>query len=186
MSRRAYHGRTHSKNSPMRATAQPHRQFKVIRAFSEVTPIELRQLAELERDSFTSYYRPHRFTLDDFRRYLRSTKTLGFVAHSGSRPIGYVLGTVNTYHGERVAVLDSVAVTPLAQGKGIGKQLASRFLDEARRRGCERVVLAVSELNSTALGMYERLGFRPFRRFRNYYRDGIPASYLRKELSRQR
>lgn len=56
--------------------------------------------------------------------------------------------------------LDSIAVAPGRQGKGIGKQLIAAAIEKARQEGQSSVGLLVHEHNADALRLYERLGFK--------------------------
>lgn len=64
-----------------------------------------------------------------------------------------------------------VAVSPAAQGLGLGSTLLSASQRALVRRGARRVTLSVSVANGRAAGWYGRLGFRPATRFSAYYRD---------------
>jgi ribosomal protein S18 acetylase RimI-like enzyme len=55
--------------------------------------------------------------------------------------------------------LDSIAVSPASQGKGIGRQLIYAAEDKAREEGHRRTGLLVSEENPDARRLYERLGY---------------------------
>lgn len=53
----------------------------------------------------------------------------------------------------------SIAVSEPARGKGIGKALMHAALDEFRRRGIDRVKVAVGDTNQTANAFYRRCGY---------------------------
>ncbi len=53
----------------------------------------------------------------------------------------------------------SIAVSPQARGKGVGKALMKAAMDEFHRRGIEMVKVAVWAGNETANHFYERCGF---------------------------
>ena len=55
--------------------------------------------------------------------------------------------------------LAKLAVTPAAQGRGIGRRLVEAATGFARRRGAKRVVLVSNSGLGPALRLYERLGF---------------------------
>lgn len=55
--------------------------------------------------------------------------------------------------------LDSIAVSPASQGKGIGRQLIYAAEDRARTEGHTRTGLLVSDENPDAQRLYERLGY---------------------------
>ena len=55
--------------------------------------------------------------------------------------------------------LAKLAVTPAAQGRGIGRRLVEAAIAFARRRGAKRVILVSNSSLGPALRLYERLGF---------------------------
>jgi len=56
----------------------------------------------------------------------------------------------------RDALLMSVAVTPNRQGNGIGRQLVSKFLEEAGSRGCVSVTLTTDALENDSVNRFYR------------------------------
>jgi ribosomal protein S18 acetylase RimI-like enzyme len=55
--------------------------------------------------------------------------------------------------------IESIAVEPREQGRGVGTLLMQHALGEAARRAGPRVRLAVSDRNAAAYALYRRLGF---------------------------
>lgn len=55
--------------------------------------------------------------------------------------------------------LDTVAVSPLAQGNGIGSALIKHAIDYAKTQGHAKVALLVDTNNPDAQKLYERIGF---------------------------
>lgn len=53
----------------------------------------------------------------------------------------------------------NVAVDPDHRGKGVGKELMTRLLDEARDLSARAITLEVRESNQSAIRLYERTGF---------------------------
>ncbi len=56
--------------------------------------------------------------------------------------------------------LDTIAVSPLVQGKGIGKQLLQFAIDEYVEKQNKVIGLLVDNDNPNAKRLYERMGFR--------------------------
>lgn len=72
---------------------------------------------------------------------------------------GIVKGVINRrYTGDRVELFDFY-VEPFFKGRGIGRQLLGRLIQEARQRGCTGVDLWVIGENAPARRFYERNGF---------------------------
>jgi amino-acid N-acetyltransferase len=72
------------------------------------------------------------------------------------REAGQVMGAVGMERYGESVLLRSLVVAPSRRGAGLGRALAERLLDEARRRGARRVFL----LTETAPNFFARLGFR--------------------------
>lgn len=71
-----------------------------------------------------------------------------------------VAGTHVVSRRFRLAAIGSVFTQPESRGRGYGSLLAAAVARELRAMGCESIVLNVAEANTTASGIYERLGFR--------------------------
>jgi GNAT superfamily N-acetyltransferase len=52
-----------------------------------------------------------------------------------------------------------IDLLPVLQGRGVGRQMMDRLLDELRARGVPGVHLGVDARNERAVGFYEHLGF---------------------------
>lgn len=80
--------------------------------------------------------------------------------------------------------VQTIAVSPAAQGLGLGRVLLEALVAEASRQNVDRVLLEVRADNKPALGLYEsadfrRLGLRP-----KYYQPGdIDAVIMERVLS---
>lgn len=72
-----------------------------------------------------------------------------------ARPNGFAIGRVVVDEAE----LLTVAVTPAAQGHGIGAQLLQDFERTAADRGATRAFLEVAEDNVAALALYQNAGW---------------------------
>jgi ribosomal-protein-alanine N-acetyltransferase len=80
-------------------------------------------------------------------------------------PAGFYIGQLAA--GE--ATLLNLAVSPVYQGRGIGRQLLQHFLDVARLRGAEDAWLEVRESNQVARALYQGIGFNEITLRQNYY-----------------
>ena len=77
----------------------------------------------------------------------------------------------------------TLAVTPQARGRGLGRRLLQTALDHARTQGAASMFLEVSPANAPALALYARAGFAPVGRRPRYYPGGGDALVLRRPLS---
>ncbi|GAC1371340.1 MAG: ribosomal protein S18-alanine N-acetyltransferase [Pseudarthrobacter sp.] len=104
------------------------------------------------------------------RRYL--------VAECGGDIVGYA-GLMCI---EPIADVQTIAVVPEFEGRGIGSALLTRLIEEARRRRAADVLLEVREDNPRAQQLYVRFGFEQIHVRRKYYRDGVDALIMRLQL----
>jgi len=93
------------------------------------------------------------------------------VDHQGAEPIGdaHAAGftLVRAAPGEEELLL--VGVIPDARGRGLGRSLLRRAIDDAEARGAERLFLEM-RANNPARRLYERFGFQAIGRRKDYYR----------------
>lgn len=89
---------------------------------------------------------------------------------------GFLLG--RAVAGE--AELLTIAVSPIAQGRGIGAALLEMFFDAARRRDSEQAFLEVAANNPAAIHLYVKTGFVQTGQRPAYYRmpDGAAVAAL--------
>jgi ribosomal-protein-alanine N-acetyltransferase len=98
-------------------------------------------------------------------------------------------GVVTAYAGlctyvPHEAYIQTIAVAPAMQGRGIGTALLTTLIDEATRRGVGHLDLEVRADNNSAQRLYERHGFTKIAVRRDYYQpSGTDAVVMRKELA---
>lgn len=84
-------------------------------------------------------------------------------------------GVVQAYGGLWIAAPDAdvqtIAVAPGAQGRGLGRQVLDHLLEHARQDGCRRIHLEVRADNDGAIRLYENAGFGRVRVRQRYYPD---------------
>ncbi len=83
-----------------------------------------------------------------------------FIAFLDEEPIGMTYGHLEAVD-RRVAQVGSMWVSPMARGKGIGKQLLHRTMSWAAAQGAKRMRLWVTAGNSPATKLYKSSGFVP-------------------------
>ena len=67
------------------------------------------------------------------------------------------------------ATLFNLAIEPASQGKGFGKILLNKLMEELRKKGIRTLWLEVRESNSIARRLYEKQGFNEVDIRKNYY-----------------
>ncbi|GIX31857.1 MAG: GNAT family N-acetyltransferase [Porticoccaceae bacterium] len=136
---------------------------------------DLAALVALEDRCFAT----DRLTRRSFRRWLAAEHRVFLVAES---PEGVLLGycLVVLFRGTRLARLYSLAVDPAARGRGIAEALLREAERRAREAGRIYLRLEVDVENAAAIHLYEKLGYRPFGLFRDYYEDHHDALRMQK------
>lgn len=104
------------------------------------------------------------------RQYLVAESNEGIVGYAGLMCI------------EPIADVQTIAVVPDYEGRGIGSMLLTRLLEEARRRNAADVLLEVRADNPRAQHLYLRFGFEQIHIRPRYYRDGTDALIMRLQL----
>jgi len=79
------------------------------------------------------------------------------------------------------AYVQTMAVSPRSQRRGIGEAMLVELLNEADRRGCPHVDLEVRADNDPAIRLYQRHGFTQIAVRRGYYQpSGADALVMRR------
>ena len=84
---------------------------------------------------------------------------------------GTVVGYAGLWLVPPDADVQTIAVAPPAQGRGLGRILLDHLIAEARARGCRRLHLEVRADDRRALALYRSAGFTVVRRRARYYPD---------------
>jgi len=120
-------------------------------------------VAELEADIYPQPWSPRVF-FDELalqnRRYLVATTAEGLV-----------MGYCGLLIVEDDAHITTIAVASGARGNHLGQRLMLALVDVAREAGTRHLTLEVRVSNAGALRLYERFGFDPVGRRKNYYKD---------------
>ena len=87
-------------------------------------------------------------------------------------------GTILSLEGEVL----TLAVDPMRRREGIGADLLNAAMTRAAESGVARMFLEVSVENTTAIGLYRRMGFETVGGRRRYYADGTDALVMRADL----
>jgi L-amino acid N-acyltransferase YncA len=104
-------------------------------------------------------------TLREMRRKFRDVERLGFPWLVAVSPSGMILGYayVTPWKAKaayRYTVEDSIYLSPAASGKGIGKALMERMLDDAKAAGIKEVIAVIADRGAEAsIAIHEKFGF---------------------------
>jgi len=94
-------------------------------------------------------------------------------------------GYVGLYAVPPEGDVQTIAVAPRSQGRGLGRELLAALVAEARLRGCAQLFLEVLDGNAAALSLYVSAGFERMGRRTSYYGPGLDAVVLRLRLHEQ-
>lgn len=122
-------------------------------------PSDIPYVAALEAQIHAAPWTPGNF---------RDALAAGYSAQVGERE-GRILafGVMMLAPGE--AQLLNLSVVPDARREGLGRELLSRFLQDAVRMGADQVFLEVRVGNTPAIALYEDAGFLRVARRASYY-----------------
>jgi len=95
---------------------------------------------------------------------------------------GEIVGYAGLMCIEPISDVQTLAVVPEHEGRGIGSALLTELIRESRRRHAEDMLLEVRADNPRAQQLYRRFGFEQIHVRPRYYRDGVDALIMRLEL----
>lgn len=140
------------------------------------TLADLTSLVILENASFVT----DRLSRRSFRHWLSTDHRVLLVAENQSQLAGYIL---IIYHpGTRLARIYSLAVAPHMRGQGVAQALIEAGEHTARDDGRLYLRLEVNIDNTPAIRLYEKLGYRKFGLYRDYYEDHTDALRYQKRI----
>ena len=115
---------------------------------------DVEAVADLERELFA--HDP--WTVEQFWGELAHVpETRWYAVHEDDSGVD---GYVGLFAVPPEADVQTIAVAPRSQGRGLGRELLDALVVEAERRGCTQLFLEVRVDNEPAIALYERLGFR--------------------------
>lgn len=115
----------------------------------------------------------------------------GFIAYRGSRTwvaeeggaiIGFLIA--NRQRGKEGHII-TIDVVESSRRRGVGSKLMDAAEQWAREQGMEIICLETAVDNLPAQQFYKARGYRQFRKIENYYRNGLAAWVMVKELEQQ-
>lgn len=120
---------------------------------------DITAIAELEKECFSAPWSEKTLT------EAMNNGTVFFVAKNGGKTVGYVGISCILDEG----YITNVAVTENMRKKGIGTALLNRVFSHCRDNGLSFVSLEVRESNKNAISLYEKTGFKPEGKRKNFY-----------------
>jgi len=135
-----------------------------IENLDELVPLFNQYMVFYEQESNPVKYEAY------LRERLEADEATVFLAYEDSEAVGFVLN----YHSfssvslGKIIVLNDLYVHSDHRNKGIGKSLIERTFELAEDCGAVRVDLGTAKTNTTAQGLYEKIGFVKDTEFLSY------------------
>jgi ribosomal-protein-alanine N-acetyltransferase len=140
---------------------------------------DVERLIAVERGLFG----PTAWTAEAFWAELAQPRSRWYVIAEGAA--GELLGYAGLMVSGSQADVQTVAVAPAGQRRGLGARLVRELLGEAGRRHAASVLLEVRADNATAIRLYRRYGFEQISIRRRYYQpEDVDALIMRLVLGR--
>jgi ribosomal protein S18 acetylase RimI-like enzyme len=117
-----------------------------------------------QRDPFTNLNWPNEQGNEHFTERVTDDHSRCLLVETTDQVIGYLAGYLNEkteLRPVRVAKLESMYVEKDYRSRGVGKSVATDFLEWASTRGATRASVSVFAANDRAIEFYQRLGFEP-------------------------
>ena len=86
--------------------------------------------------------------------------------NEGGNTLGYISGGITPPEAE----IFRVATLPENRRCGVGREMLSAFISEAKALGCDRFFIEVRESNIPARALYRSFGFAETGKRKNYYK----------------
>lgn len=145
---------------------------------SEIEPAEV-IVRRAERADLLAVYRIEKAVFEQpwpysaFEGFLEEPNFL--VASVEESVVGYVVADVTLNVGRDLGHIKDLAVSPEAQGNGIGRTLLQRAVLGLTVAGASRIKLEVRRSNERAISLYRAAGFEATQLLPRYYDDGESA-----------
>lgn len=136
---------------------------------------DIEQVAALEAGIFTE----SRWTTEQFWSELAQPTRTYVVVEDLGQDEQEIIGYAGLFVLGAQSDVQTIAVAPTAQGRGIGRMLMEHLMASARQQGATQMILEVRADNAPASALYQGLGFEVISTRRDYYAPGIDARIMR-------
>lgn len=126
-----------------------------------LTLYDVKSAAEIEKDSLSTAW-----SEKQIEETLGNENALYLVAKED----GNIVGIASAYNILGDAEILNIAVKEEYRGRKIGKLLLNSLIGELKSRNASRITLEVAQDNERAIALYEKNGFEPIYRRKNFYR----------------
>src|SRR5215469_11808961 len=105
-----------------------------------------------------------------------------WIAEEDGRMAGFGIADWTELHGQKLAYIQTLELTPETRRRGVGLELLHRLEASARLFDCRYIWLHVDPENTAAVRLYEREGFELKGTRKDYYGAGRAAAVYSKIL----
>ena len=126
-----------------------------------LTLYDVKSAAEIEKDSLSTAW-----SEKQIEETLGNENALYLVAKED----GNIVGIASAYNILGDAEILNIAVKEEYRGRKIGKLLLNSLINELKNKNASRITLEVAQDNERAIALYEKNGFEPIYRRKNFYR----------------
>src|SRR3989338_9401748 len=100
----------------------------------------------------------------EFKKEIKESRAIKIIAMEDGKVIGraflYIIS--NVLHKNPYGLMEDVFVDEAYRGKGIGTELVKMLIEEAKNRGCYKLIGTSRFSNERVHGLYTKLGFTKF------------------------
>lgn len=131
-----------------------------------VNNISLNEFLILYKDAFPNGH----LSKYSFKQYMDLFPALFLIAKLETKPIAYIIGGLSNNNDGWIL---SIGVSQNYRGVGIGKILLLEIINRLKKYHSNKIFLTVSIENTTAINLFQNVGFYIGKNKTNYYEDGI-------------
>lgn len=134
------------------------------------------KITELEKECFKG----EAFSFGMLASLFGNPNCVGITVEDGGEVVGYgcISGVCET------ADIENVAVAEPYRRCGAGRKIVTRLLDEAAKKGAEKVFLEVRVSNAAAIALYIDCGFKGVYARTRYYSDGEDCLVMQADVKK--
>ncbi len=148
-------------------------------AIRVATEADLENIMLLEHECFAT----DAWSRENMHFEIMAHHTAYAVVYENDKLIAYA--GLSKVPGSQQSDIQTIAVSPAARGRGLGKALMTHLIGEARKQHATEMFLEVRADNPVAQALYLSLGFEHIDTRKNYYQpDGVDAWVMRLQFAK--
>ena len=141
-----------------------------------MTDSDLPMVMEIENLTFLHPYKEKDFLYEIHENPVSNVWVIEY--SNASLGLKHIVGFVDYWVTFDSGTICQIAVHPDIQGEGVGSELMSEVLKDAKAKKVRTLTLEVRESNEKAIGFYKKHGFVISHKKPGYYSNGEDAIYM--------